>query len=61
MCGVYYVRDDCYLILNIVTYCPPQTAVRASKRGHHFIGVVKTSHARFPKQCLLDNLKDKRA
>jgi len=40
---------------------PHQAAIQASKRGHHFIGVVKTSHARFPKQFLEEHLKDKSA
>jgi hypothetical protein len=37
----------------------PQGAIQASKRGHHFIDVVKTSHARFPKQYLEEHLMDK--
>jgi hypothetical protein len=36
----------------------PQAEIQ-SKRGHHFIGIVKTSHARFPKQYLEEELKDK--
>jgi hypothetical protein len=35
--------------------------MQVAKREHHLIGVVKTSHARFPKQYLEDNLKDKKA
>jgi hypothetical protein len=40
-------------------YISPQAAIQASKKGHHFIVVVKTSHARFPKRYLEEHLKDK--
>jgi hypothetical protein len=32
---------------------------RDNKRQQHLIGVVKTSHSRFPKQCIEAHLKDK--
>jgi hypothetical protein len=34
--------------------------MHGSGRGHHFIGVVTTSHTRFPKQELDGNMKDTR-
>jgi hypothetical protein len=39
----------------------PLDCVTASKRGHHFIGIVKTSHARFSKQYIEEKLKGKSA